>query len=198
MQRFLQNLETRLTDLFSRAPALTANGKNTIVEVWPWVALILGLLQLVAAWGLWHLIQVSHTLHNLAVHLSSYYGGHIPGPNMFNEAMMYVGIIVLITNTALLLMAFPKLRARSKVGWRLLFCSALLNGLYGLFQLCMDGRGFGSFVVSLLETVVVLYFLFQVRSLYAEEATPAAVTTATEVSARSFSKKAKKKRSKRK
>jgi len=197
MQRFLQKLETRLTDVFSGAPSLTVSGKNTIVEVWPWVALILGLLQLVAAWGLWHLIQVSHTLHNLAIHLSSYYGGHIPGPNMFNEVMMYIGIVVLITNAILLLMAFPKLRARSKVGWRLLFCGALLNGLYGLFQLFMDGRGFGSFIVSLLETIVVLYFLFQVRSLYAEEATPVAAAN-VEVLDRLSSKKSKKKRAKRK
>ena len=44
----VRKLEKSLGDLFKGAPNLQKSTKKTLADIWPWVALVLGTLQLLA------------------------------------------------------------------------------------------------------------------------------------------------------
>lgn len=66
-----------------------------------------------------------------------------------------VGAVVLI---GLTLAALPGLFGRRIIGWQLLFYATLVSGVFSLLG--------GSIVSAILGTLIGLYILFQVRSLY--------------------------------
>jgi len=156
-------LEKQIGGLFKGAPALPENGKEGLVKAWPWIALIFGVLQLLAAWGLWELTRRSERLIDT---LSMYYTNGSYGLSSFDKTMVYVGIVVLLVDAVILLMAYPELKKRAKRGWDLLFLGALLNLGYSIVTLFIDDRGVGSFIFSLLTSAIGFYLLFQVREKY--------------------------------
>jgi hypothetical protein len=162
----LQNLETKLNDVFAKnAPKLPANGRKAIVEYLPWVNLVLGLLTLWAAYALWQWAHVANGLVDYANRLSAAYGGPAVVTRRLSF-MIWVGLVVLAVEAVLYIAAFPALRARKKAGWNLLFYALLVNAAYGVVVLFTDYGGFGSFVGSLIGSVIGLYFLFQIRGSY--------------------------------
>ncbi len=58
----LKTVETKLEGMFKGAPALPADAKDWLVRAWPWLALIFGVLQLAAAWGLYRLTTYTNEL----------------------------------------------------------------------------------------------------------------------------------------
>jgi len=159
----LNSLETWLAGVYKGAPKLNPNAKKSIVNIWPWVALVFGVLQLLAAMELWHW---GHTVNNLVNTLNTYYGSNL-GVHVNNLNVFYwISLVVLVVDAVILLMAFPKLRVHAKGGWNLLFYGALLNLVYGVFSAFNNYGGFGSLVLQVIVTAVVLYFLFQIRDQY--------------------------------
>jgi len=130
-------LEKQIGGLFKGAPALPENGKEGLVKAWPWIALIFGVLQLLAAWGLWELTRRSERLIDT---LSMYYTNGSYGLSSFDKTMVYVGIVVLLVD-------------------------AVILG-YSIVTLFIDDRGVGSFIFSLLTSAIGFYLLFQVREKY--------------------------------
>ncbi len=168
----LKTVETKLNDVFKGLPSVSENGKESLVKAWPWIALIFGLLQLLAAWGLWSLIRSAQKLVDLANTLSAYYTTAKPtGLSTMNKMAIYLGIIMLVVDGIILLMAYPHLKTRSRKGWDLLFIGALLNVIYSVVELFINGRGFASFIFSLLGSAVGFYLLFQVRDKYKDSST---------------------------
>ncbi len=50
----LNKLETMLAGVYKATPKLSDSAKKTIVNIWPFVAIIFGVLQLWGAYALWH------------------------------------------------------------------------------------------------------------------------------------------------
>ncbi len=157
----LSKLETMLAGVYKATPKLSGDAKKSIVNIWPWVALIFGILQLWAAYGLWHW---GRAVNKVADVFNSYLGTNTVVHHL--NIFYWISLVVLALTGVLLLMAYPALKARAKSGWNLLFYSALLNGLYGIFSAFNNYGGVGSLVMQLIVSAIVLYFLFQIRDQY--------------------------------
>ena len=155
----LESLETKIAGIFKDVPQLPNSSKEGLAQVWPWLALIGGVLQLWAAWALYHLANFTNRLLDIAY----YNSGNTYGPSSFDKTIIYLGAIMLAVDAVILLMAFPKLQKREKGGWNLLFLAALINLAYGVVQIFTYNRGFGAFLGSLIGSAIAFYLLFQVR-----------------------------------
>lgn len=157
----LNKLEDTLAGWYKNAPKLSDASKKSIVGFWPVVALVFGILQLLAAWGLWHWGHLANNVVNLAnSYLGTNYGIH--HLNIF----YWLSFLVLLADAVLLLMAYPGLQKRLKSGWNFLFYGALLNAVYGIVSAFNNYGGSSSLVLQLIVSAVVLYFLFQIRDQY--------------------------------
>lgn len=162
----LTNLENGLAGLYKGAPKLGNDAKKSLVKVWPWLALIFGILQLLAALSLWQLGHEVNKVVDYTNSLSQAYGIDAASSVSHLNIFYWLSFIVLLLNAVILLMAYSGLKSRAKRGWNLLFYSALLNGVYGVVSAFNDYGGFGSLIVQLLVSAIVLYFLFQTRDQY--------------------------------
>ncbi len=154
----VKTIETKLDNLFKGLPNLSDKSKEALAKAWPWIALVFGILQLFAAYGLSRLTSVVSTyatIYAVAQPLSS-----------LDKLIIYLGVLVLIVDGVILLMAYPHLKTRSRRGWDLLFLGSLVNVAYSVVELFISDRGFGSFIFSLIGSAVGFYLLFQVRDKY--------------------------------
>lgn len=162
----VKKVENTLSGFFKDVPGLPASAKESLVKIGPWLALIFGVLQLLAAWWLWQLAQIAENLGTFTNNLSVYYSGQPVGLTAVDRTMIYVGLIVLVVDAVILLMAYPQLKKRTRRGWDLLFLAALVNLVYALMTIFIEGRGIGAAIASLLGSAIGFYVLFQVREKY--------------------------------
>ncbi len=160
----LAGLEKSLEGVFKDVPHIPESGRKTLADIWPWLALIGGILQLLAAWGLWRLASYTSALYDYANSLSVAFTGKAVGPTSTDKMVIYLGVAVLAVEAVILLLAFPKLQKKQKAGWDLLFLGAVINVVYGVVQIFTYNRGIGSFVGSLIGSAIGFYLLFEVRS----------------------------------
>ncbi len=159
----LQTVEDKMAGVFKDLPQLPDSSKEGLAKAWPWLALIFGILQLLAALSLWHLVRFADRVTDLANSLSVYYAGYNAGPSSFDKTVIYLGIVILVVDAIIMLMAFPLLQKRERKGWNLLFLASLINLVYGVVQIFTFDRGIGSFIFSLIGSAIAFYLLFQVR-----------------------------------
>lgn len=162
----LEALENSLAEIYKNAPPLDKKTKLSIVDIWPWVALIAGILQLYAAYSLW---QAGHYVNHLADYTNSLSqsltGKPLDHPHL--GLTFYLGLAFLAASGLVMLAAYPKLSAKYKSGWDLLFLGLVLNLVYGIVMLFANGyNGPGRLVGSAIGAVIGFYFLFQIREVY--------------------------------
>lgn len=162
----LQKLEDQLGQLFKDLPALPKGAKDLLVQWWPYLALIIGVLQLFAAWSLWQLANWSNALVDYANRLGQYAPGYTAGYSATDKMIIYVGLALLVINGVLFLMAFSPLTKKLKRGWDLLFLASAINVVYAIVQVFMASRGIFSFITSLIGSAIGFYLLFQIRDRY--------------------------------
>jgi len=166
MSNALESLEKNLDDVFNKnAPALPAGAKKFIVTYLPYINLILGVLSLVAAWGLWNAAHTVNTLVDYANTLSATYGGEKISTNRLTFTV-WLALGVLVVEALLYIAAFSGTKARKKSGWNLLYYALLINVVYGVIVLFTDYGGVGSLIGSLIGSAIGAYFLFQIRGSY--------------------------------
>jgi hypothetical protein len=162
----LQSLETSLDDIFVKnAPALPANIKKIIVEYLHYINLIVGVLTLLVAWGLYNAANTVNSVVNSFNNLSVAYGGTKIATSHFT-ATVWAAIAVLAIEAVIYIAAFPGTRDRKKSGWDLLFYALLINIVYGIVAVFTDYGGVGRLVGSLIGSAIGFYFLFQIRASY--------------------------------
>ena len=165
MSEMLNDLAKKLEPLFKGLPPLPKGAKEWLVKAWPILALIFGVLQLLAVWGLW---QSGHLVNSLATYtntLSHIYGTGVVVNNL--GVFYWISLIVLAVDAVILLLAYPGLKARSISGWNMLFLAAIVNVVYGIVSAFDSGYGnFGNLIFSLIGAAIAFYFLFQIRSYY--------------------------------
>lgn len=162
----VNKLEKQMEGIFKDLPALPKNAKDTLVSALPWIALVFGVLQLLAALGLWRLVSATNVFIDYANDLNQSLGVSAIGYSSADKVVIYGGILILLVDAVILLMAFQPLGKKLKRGWDLLFLSTLINVVYAFTQIFISGRGVGSFIVSLVFSAIGFYFLYQVRELY--------------------------------
>ncbi len=163
----MKKIEEKLNEaLVKNAPVkLPNNAKKSLVQWFPWIAVILGVLQLWAVLSLWRLGHLANDLINYANSISAAYG---QGQVSVELGLFYwLSLGLLAVTGVLMVAAFPGLKAKEKRGWNMLFYASLINFFYGIARLFTDvGAGFASLVWAAVGTVIGLYFLFQVREYY--------------------------------
>ena len=169
MNDSLTKTADKLEPLFKDLPELPKNGREWLVKAWPVLALIFGILQLLAAWGLWHAGHLVNSLVNYSNAISHAYGSGVVVNHL--GIFYWLGLIMLVVDGIVFLLAYPGLKARSEAGWNLIFLSALLNLIYGLFT-AFDSSygGIGKFIMTIIGSAIGFYFIYQVRSYYLKKA----------------------------
>ena len=179
-------LEDSLAGAFKSAPKLPENAKKVIVQWLPYINLILGVLSLWAAYGLWKWAHWASEWTDAANNLSRAFGGTEVVSTSRMSVVVWLALIVIAVEGVLYIMAFPGTKALKKSGWNLMFYALIVNAVYGVVNLFYSYGGVGSFLGYVIGTVIGLYFLFQIRDMYngskqtAAPTPPAASTTPTE------------------
>lgn len=166
MKTLLSKAEDSLADVFKGAPKLSDSSKETLVKIWPWLALVGGVLQLIAAWFLYGWAKAADNILDSA---NEFYRA-IGATQVVQERLtvwVWIALAVLAIEGVLLLVAYPKLKNRQKSGWDLLFLVGLINVAYAVVSLFIEGRGgFFSLIWNLAISAVVFWLLFAVRDKY--------------------------------
>ena len=136
---FIQTVE----DLYKSAPALPATARDVLVKIAPWVALIFGVLGVIAGVGA------------IGVTPLALLGG------ISNSLFLFVSGVLTIVASVLMLMAFPKLRTMKIQGWRLLFWSEVVSVAGSIVTLNV-----GSVVMGVVIAAIAFYLLFQIKPAY--------------------------------
>jgi hypothetical protein len=165
----LQKLEATLAEVFEKkAPyQLPASTRKSLAGAMWWLALVFGLLQLWAAWGLWHLGHIADKWVDYANSISVAYGN---GAAVVNHLGMfyYLSLGVVVIDAVLLLMAVPQLKVfKKRRGWNFLYYSLLINVAYGVVRIFSEvGGGVSQLLGAVIGSAIGAYFLFQVRSYF--------------------------------
>jgi len=180
----MQGLENALDEAFKKLPQLPENGRKGLANAMPWLALLGGILSLLAAWYLYQAVAWVDQWAGYANSLYTAVGYSAPVSGI--SAITWVSLALLAVQAVLFLVAFPSLRAFKKGGWNILFWAALVNVAYDVVY-NLFGYGYmnlGQLIFSLLGAAVGLYLLFQIRPAYtgamphsmASKATPSAAS----------------------
>jgi len=165
----LEQAEKSLSGLFKDLPSLPKNGKDTLVNIVPWLALVFGVIQVFVAIGVWRLADVVDRAADLVNTYSAFYAVPAAHISTFDRTVIYLGAVVLLIDGVIGIMAYKALAARQRRGWDLLFLAALINVAYAVLSIFINGRGFGSFIMSLIGSAIGFYLLFQIQGAYTKK-----------------------------
>ena len=157
-------LEATLDEaLNKKAPVqIPQNGRKALAGALWMIALVMGILQLLAAYWLWEAGHRVDTLVDYANAVSSYYGGgDVAGSHL--GLFFYLSLLTMAAVGTLLLIASPALKAMKKDGWNLLFYATIVEVVAAVTLLFTKYGGFGDFLSAMLGALIGAYLLFQVR-----------------------------------
>ncbi|NBU33240.1 hypothetical protein EB118_11005 [bacterium] len=160
----LKKVELKMADVFKDVPSLPLSTQKLLAGWLQWAAPIVGIVQLVVAWGLFawgrNADRVIQTINNY----SNAFGVETSAERL--GLFYWLSLIFLVIQAVLLLWAYSGLKSGLKKGWDLVFLAALVNVVYGVFSAFTSRGGFESLFFSLIGSAVGLYLLFQVRNQY--------------------------------
>ena len=150
-ERFIMSIVSQadsvLEPLFKDLPSIPESGRESLARIWPWIALVAGLLQLVAAWSLWRLTQAVNAVNNAINSLGIYGYPVTSGLSSTDKMVIYVGLVILAAEAVIFLLAFSPLKARLRRGWDLLFLGALVNIAYAVVSVFIWGAALFMFLL---------------------------------------------------
>jgi len=144
----LNQLTKTLDVNYAKLPVLPKGVNEFIVSVAPWLALIFGVLAIVAGLSAFGLLTAFSPVAVVAG----------AGAYAFTGLL---AAVVLVVQGAIELWAFPSLKARKVKGWNLMFYSLLLSIVSSIVSLSV-----GSVIGAVVGFLIGYYFLYQVKSYY--------------------------------
>lgn len=145
----MDQLETMLNEyLGKKAPAMPENIKETLVSFAPYLAIIGIVISLPAIFAIFGLATM---MGPFSAFLGTSY-------MMSYGFTYYVGIVALIISAILEALAIQGLFKRSIKAWRLMYYASLVSFVASVLQGGLGG--------ALIGTLIGLYILFQVKSMY--------------------------------
>lgn len=140
-------LEGWLAPIFAKFPHIPMGGRQTLVQIVPWLALIFGVL------GIFGVLSAGS--------LVSYLSFSVLGMGML-QISMFVSLLIGLAASLLEVLAFRPLKARRKKGWNFLFYATVLTTASAIFSLLF---GYSS-LNGLIGSLIGFWLLFEVRGLY--------------------------------
>lgn len=139
-------IEAMLAPIFAKAPHLPQSAREGIVKVAPWLALVFGILGLLAI----------PSLGGFGILLSfSFLGG---GSALF----LFITVAIAVVTAILDLLAYSPLSQRKKRGWNYVFYGQVLSVVSVLVQFF---TGYGA-LGGLVGVIIGFWLLFEVRGMY--------------------------------
>lgn len=136
-------LEGWLAPIFAKAPHLPAGFREFLATIVPWLSLIFGIL------GLFALIGA---------------GGFLSILGGVSELAWIISALASFIASVLQILAFKPLKNRKKKGWNYIFYSTIITTAASIIAIAL---GYGSSAIgTVIGTVIGLWLLFEVRSLY--------------------------------
>lgn len=133
-----------LEEWFGKLPPLPKSAQQAIVNITPWLALVFGILGVLASLAGLGIVGVFSPLIALG-------GG-------FGAASgSLLGMLLALVGSALLLAAFPGTKARKLQGWNLLFWSEVVSVVSSLASFSLSGVVFA---------LIAFYLLYQIKPYY--------------------------------
>lgn len=132
-----------MEDWFGKLPEIPKGGREAIVAITPWLALIFGILGVIASLAGFGILTVFSPA-------MIFFGGRFAGIALLNALLSLIASI-------LLLMAFPGTKKRKTNGWMMLFYSEVVNVIGAIIALSLSG---------VLVSLIAFYLLFQIKSYY--------------------------------
>jgi hypothetical protein len=148
MNEQLKPLLKTLDENFAKLPVLPKNVNEFIVSVAPWLALVFGVLAILAGVAAFGVLSAFSPVAAVAG-----VGGY--------ALTAILSSIVLLVQGVIELLAFPALKVRKVKGWNLMFYSLILSVVSSIVTLSVFG-----IVSSLVGALIGYYFLYQVKSYY--------------------------------
>lgn len=133
-----------MEDWFMKLPAIPKGGKDAIVAITPWIALIFGILGIVAGLAGFGILTALSPFVALSSGLAGA-GGSI------------IGALLGLIASVLLLMGFPGTKARKMGGWKMIFYSEVVNTVSAVVSLSLTG---------VIVALIGFYLLYQIKSYY--------------------------------
>jgi hypothetical protein len=137
-----------LKDVYVKAPALPTNARDVLVSIAPWLALVFGVLAILAGIGGLGIFTAFSPLAYM------YAGAGV-------STLLLVSAVVAIVEGGVMVLAFAPLKAKKVRGWNLLVWSEVLAILSSVVSLRV-----GDVIWALVGAAIVLYILFQIESYY--------------------------------
>jgi hypothetical protein len=153
---FVNKVEHRVAAWYEKAPHLPVGGRQWLGEnVW-WIVLVGTIL---GAFGILNIVFFGTLAALFVVGFGGPVGAAIAGVAAIVMVLSLIGAILEIVITAL---AIKPLKDKQKKGWSLLLL-ALLVALGFVLLTFLFNFELSSFIISVLWTAVVGYFLFEIR-----------------------------------
>ena len=130
-------------DYFKRLPELPRGGKEAIVGITPWLALVFGVLGVIAA------------LAGLGVF--TFLGSLAIVTGVRGAGSGFIIVLLGLISSVLLLIAFPGTQKRQIKGWKFIYYSEVVGLVADIISLSLGGVVFA---------LIGFYFLYQIRSYY--------------------------------
>lgn len=146
--KYLHDLAKTLDSYFVKLPALPKGAKDFIAQISPWLALVFGVLAILAG---------INTFSGLSL-ISSF--AVLAGVHTYLVTAI-LSAIILIIQGVIELLAFPSLKAGKIKGWNLLYYSLVLSFLSSVITLNIS-----SMLSSVVGILIGYYFLYQIKSYY--------------------------------
>ena len=145
---YLNQLTKTLDKNYTKLPSLPKGVNEFIVSVAPWLALVFGVLAVLAALGSFGILTALAPVAAVA------------GAGQYAFTGLFAAVVLLVQG-AIELWSFPFLKARKVKGWNLMLYGLLLSVLSSVVMLSV-----GSIVSALVGFLIGYYFLYQVKSYY--------------------------------
>ncbi len=143
-----ESLETWLASIFKDAPHIPDGGRKVIADILPWLAVIFGVLGIIA---LFSAGVVSLVLSPLIVLSGGAYGIYL-----------FISIVLGLASSVLSFLSFNPLREMKKKGWDLTFYSLIISAISTVVSLVFMMGGLG----GILGAVIGAYLIFEIRGMY--------------------------------
>lgn len=139
----VKDIINMMEEWFSKLPSLPKNSKEAIVNITPWIAIIFGILGVFSGLTGLGALGVGSSLMMM--------GGY------YHPGGYFIGGIVSLVSSILLLISFPGVKANKMQGWNLLFYSQAVGAISSLLTVSLMGLIFSG---------IGFYLLFQIKSYY--------------------------------
>ncbi len=141
LNKSVSGIVASMEDFFKKAPALPVGVKDFIVRVAPYLVVLGGIFGILG--GLSNLFMPQSTFATAVIN---------------NSLAFKLSALLNIVASVLMVVAFPKLKARKVEGWQLLFWIEVIN----LISIIV----FGGIISAIIGGLIGFYILFQVKSYY--------------------------------